>query len=155
MKRKGRNEELQKKFSIKMQKKLVVLFVIVLAAFAALNVRLMKISKEDGDKYKKQVLSQQQYDSITLPAKRGDIVDRKGTKIAVSEKVYNIVIDTKAMTAEEGKYQKIELHQNFRSRPEVLESINEVFYQIMIRNHFIFIHACFMPLFLRVKLIHF
>lgn len=115
MKRKGRSEEQQKKFSIKMQKKLVVLFVLVLAAFAALNVRLMKISKEDGDKYKKQVLSQQKYDSIALPAKRGDIVDRKGTKIAVSEKVYNIVIDTKAMTAEEGKYLETSLRTLFQS----------------------------------------
>lgn len=35
---------------------------------------------------------------------------------------------------EEGKYQKIELHQNFRSRNQVLESINEVFYQIMTEN---------------------
>lgn len=35
---------------------------------------------------------------------------------------------------EEGKYQKIELHQNFRSRDEVLKGINEVFYQIMTRN---------------------
>lgn len=35
---------------------------------------------------------------------------------------------------EEGKYQKIELHQNFRSRNEVLKSINQVFYQIMTKN---------------------
>jgi ATP-dependent helicase/nuclease subunit A len=35
---------------------------------------------------------------------------------------------------EEGKYQKIELHQNFRSRSEVLAGINDVFYQIMTKN---------------------
>lgn len=35
---------------------------------------------------------------------------------------------------EEGNYQKIELHQNFRSREVVLKSINEVFYQIMTKN---------------------
>ncbi len=35
---------------------------------------------------------------------------------------------------EEGSYQKIELHQNFRSRNEVLKGINEVFYQIMTKN---------------------
>ncbi len=115
MKHRGHDEGQQKKFSIKMQKKLVVLFMLVLAAFAALNVRLMKISKEDGDKYKKQVLSQQEYDSIALPAKRGDIVDRKGTKIAVSEKVYNIVIDTKAMMAEEGKYLETSLRTLFQT----------------------------------------
>lgn len=32
---------------------------------------------------------------------------------------------------EEGPYQKIELHKNFRSRPEVLDSINDIFFQIM------------------------
>lgn len=35
---------------------------------------------------------------------------------------------------EDGAYQKIELHQNFRSREQVLKSINEVFYQIMTKN---------------------
>ncbi|MEY8336441.1 helicase-exonuclease AddAB subunit AddA [Lachnospiraceae bacterium 62-35] len=33
--------------------------------------------------------------------------------------------------SEEGLYQKIELHQNFRSRASVLSSVNEVFFQIM------------------------
>lgn len=33
-----------------------------------------------------------------------------------------------------GPYQKIELHQNFRSRASVLESINRVFYRIMSKN---------------------
>ncbi len=99
-----RQEERTQKFSIKMQKKLAILFIIVLAAFATLNIRLMIINKEDGDKYKKQVLQQQEYDSITLPAKRGEIVDRKGTKIAVSEKVYNVIVDAKAMLGDEGKY---------------------------------------------------
>ena len=35
---------------------------------------------------------------------------------------------------EEGNYQKIELHQNFRSRHQVLTGINEVFFQIMTKN---------------------
>lgn len=34
-------------------------------------------------------------------------------------------------TTEESKYQKIDLHKNFRSRAEVLESVNDIFYQIM------------------------
>jgi len=99
--RRRMQEEKTQKFSIKMQKKLAVLFIIVLVAFVTLNLRIMKISKEDGSKYKKQVLSQQEYDSIAIPAKRGEIVDRKGTKIAVSEKVYNVIIDAKAMLADD------------------------------------------------------
>ena len=35
---------------------------------------------------------------------------------------------------EDGLYQKIELHKNFRSRPEVLSSINDVFYRIMTKQ---------------------
>lgn len=37
-------------------------------------------------------------------------------------------------TTEESPYQKIELHQNFRSRASVLESINDVFYAVMTKN---------------------
>lgn len=37
-------------------------------------------------------------------------------------------------STEEGKKQKIELQKNFRSRSQVLESINQVFYQIMRRS---------------------
>lgn len=86
-----------KKFTIKMQKKLVVLFVVVLLAFAGLSVRLIWITNQNGTQYEKQVLSQQRYDSTTLPFRRGDIVDAKGTKLAVSEKVYNLVIDANVM----------------------------------------------------------
>lgn len=35
---------------------------------------------------------------------------------------------------EEGPYQKIELHQNFRSRATVLSGINQMFYRIMTKN---------------------
>ena len=35
---------------------------------------------------------------------------------------------------DDGPYQKIELHQNFRSRERVLSGVNDVFYQIMTRN---------------------
>lgn len=85
------------KFSIKMQKKLVVLFGMVLLAFTGLSARLIWLTRENGTSYQKQVLAQQQYDSKTLPYRRGDIVDAKGTKLATSEKVYNLVIDAKVM----------------------------------------------------------
>lgn len=91
----------KKKFTIKMQKKLVVLFMFVLLAYAGLSVRLIWIIREDGTEYQKQVLAQQRYDSTTIPFRRGDIVDAKGTKLAVSEKVYNLVIDANVMLDKE------------------------------------------------------
>lgn len=92
-----RNQDVNNKFTIKMQKKLVVLYVAALLAFVLLCVRLVWITRENGAKYEKQVLSQQRYDSTVLPYKRGDIVDSKGTLLATSEKVYNLVIDAKVM----------------------------------------------------------
>ena len=83
-----------------MQKKLVVLFLFVLLAFAGLSVRLFWLAREKENQYQKQVLSQQEYSSTTLPYRRGDIVDARGTKLATSEKVYNLVIDAKVMNTE-------------------------------------------------------
>lgn len=104
LKKQRQQEENTQRFSIKMQKKLAVLFFFILLAFILLNVRLYAINRDSGEQYKKQVLSQQEYDSIALPAKRGEIVDANGTKIAVSQKVYNIIIDSKTLNSEEGIY---------------------------------------------------
>lgn len=93
------------KFTIKMQKKLVVLFGIVLLAFAGLSVRLIIINRDDGERYKKQILEQQEYSSITLPARRGDIFDSKGTPLAVSEKIYNLVIDSKVIMSKKAYFE--------------------------------------------------
>lgn len=90
-----------KKFTIKMQRKLVVLFGIILLAFVGLSYRLFSITRDNGEQYKKQVLSQQRYDSTTLPYKRGSIYDANGSILASSEKVYNVVLDAVAVSQKE------------------------------------------------------
>ncbi|MCR5748441.1 MAG: cell division protein FtsI [Lachnospiraceae bacterium] len=87
-----------------MQKKLVVLFFVVLLAFAYLIIRIAGINRDKGEAYKKQVLSQQSYDSTTLPFKRGSIEDKNGTVLAYSEKVYNLIVDAKLMSVDEGAH---------------------------------------------------
>ena len=89
------------RFNMSMQKKLVVLFMLVLLAFLGLAGRLVFIVESKGEEYTKNVLSQQKYQSVTLPYKRGDILDSKGTKLAISEKVYNLIIDCKAVLEKE------------------------------------------------------
>ncbi|MBO5282238.1 MAG: cell division protein FtsI [Lachnospiraceae bacterium] len=84
-----------------MQKKLVVLFLLVLLAFAGLSIQLIRITRENGDEYTRQILSQQQYDSTTIPYRRGDIVDARGTQLAVSETVYNVILDVKVIREKE------------------------------------------------------
>lgn len=89
------------RFTIKMQKKLLILFMFILAAFAGLSVQLFLINRDNGEDYKKQVLSQQEYDSTTIPFKRGTIMDSNGTVLAVSNKVYNVILDTNLLMKDE------------------------------------------------------
>ena len=69
------------------------------------NGRIIQINAMNGEKYTKVVLDQQQYDSRVIPFRRGDIVDRNGTKLATSERVYNVILDVKAML-EKDEYQE-------------------------------------------------
>ena len=89
------------RFTVRMQKKLLVLFVLMLAAFVGLSVQLYFITRDNGEEYKKQVLSQQEYDSVTIPFKRGNIADSNGTVLAISNKVYNVILDTKILLGDE------------------------------------------------------
>ena len=91
----------KKKISKFMQKKLVLLFMGIVLAFVFLVGRITYINASSGEKYTKVVLDQQQYNNRTIPYKRGDIVDRNGTKIATSERVYNVVLDVKVMLSDE------------------------------------------------------
>ena len=84
-----------------MQIKLLAIFAFFLLALAIINIRISYIAKTSGDKYTKQVLSQQQYDSRTIPFRRGEIRDRNGTVLAKSEKVYNLVLDCYAVNQKE------------------------------------------------------
>ena len=114
------------KFTGSMQKKLTVLFLLILAAFFGLTIRLYAINRDNGEEYKKQVLSQQEYDSIALPAKRGEIIDRNGTKIAVSQKVYNVIVDSKTLNGDEGKYLEPTLNALFDTDIKFLYTRDEL-----------------------------
>lgn len=98
---KKRRNPFRRKFNKTMQKKLVMLFAAIVLAFVFLVGRITYINASSGDKYTKVVLDQQQYGSRTIPFKRGDIVDRNGTKIATSERIYNVILDMKVMLSKE------------------------------------------------------
>ena len=100
-KRRNRFEFLTKKFPTRMQKKLVLLFMAIILAFVVLIGRITYINASKGSGYTKIVLDQQGYDSRVIPYKRGDIVDRNGTKMATSERVYNVILDVEVVTSKE------------------------------------------------------
>ena len=104
--RKKTKKKPQKKINHTMKGKLVGLFAVVLLALVCLLGRITYINAISGNKYKKQVLTQaqQKYESNILPAKRGDIYDRNGNILATSNKVYNVILDCKAVNSEEGDY---------------------------------------------------
>ena len=95
-----RKKELAK-FPRKMRKKLIVTFLTITILLVALIGRIMYIEVTSGEKYEKIVLTQQEYDSTILPYQRGDIVDAKGTVLATSVDVYNVILDCKVLNSKE------------------------------------------------------
>lgn len=91
-KRKRRNP-LRQKFTFPMKKKLAIQFIVIVLAFAVLLGKIIYLNEVKGEEYQLQVLNQQSYDSRTIPFKRGDIVDSKGTTLATSVRVYNVILD--------------------------------------------------------------
>lgn len=83
------------KFLKYMQKKMLIMFLLIFLLLTALVVRLMYIQQTKGSKYERIVLGQQGFDSQTIPFRRGDIYDAKGTLLATSEDVYNVIVDCK------------------------------------------------------------
>ena len=103
MTEKRRKKKIPTRFSRKMQKKLLIVFSLISVALIGLIGRLMYIEYTSGAKYEKIVLSQQEYDSSTIPYRRGDIVDTKGTILATSTDVYNVMLDCKVLNNDEKK----------------------------------------------------
>ena len=85
-----------------MKNKLSILFLCVLGALVILLGVITYINFQSGEKYKKQVLSQaqQKYQNRTIPAKRGSISDRNGNLLAISNKVYNVILDCKTTNSD-------------------------------------------------------
>ena len=71
----------------------MIVFSFLLLCICVLIGRLIYINLSKSDTYTRIVMTQMNYDSQTIPFKRGDILDRNGTVLATSEKVYNLILD--------------------------------------------------------------
>ena len=90
-----------------MQKKLAITVILIMLALIGLIGAIYSLVKNNNEDYNKIVLSQRQasYDSRTIPFRRGDIMDRNGTVLATSQKVYNLIIDPKVIySRDDGRY---------------------------------------------------
>ncbi|MBQ8804669.1 MAG: penicillin-binding protein 2 [Tyzzerella sp.] len=108
-----------------MQKKLVMLFVAIVLAFVFLIGRITYINAENGEKYTKIVLNQQQYNSRTIPFRRGDILDRNGTVIATSERVYNVILDAYVMLSGDDEEEREDTIDQVKEAVELCFGIDE------------------------------
>ena len=97
-KRKKQRKRPPRRFVRENRRKLLISFGAMVALMAALIIRLTYINATSSEKYSKQVLSQLNYNSTSIPYRRGDITDRNGTVLATSEKVYNLILDPYVLT---------------------------------------------------------
>lgn len=98
---KNRNQGLSKVA----RKKLVFLLVVVFIAILILSLNLGYISASSGENYSKVVLNSRNYESKTIPFRRGTIMDANGETLAVSEKVYYVILDCKVLNQHEPEVQ--------------------------------------------------
>lgn len=80
-----------------MQRKLILFFGGICVLFVFLIGRIVYIETTSGQKYEKIVLAQQEYSSKVIPYRRGNIEDSKGTALASSIDVYNVILDCKEL----------------------------------------------------------
>ena len=93
-------------FRTYMREKLAITVLVITLALFGLVWVLYRIIRDNNEQYNKIVLTQrqQEYDSRTIPYRRGDIVDRNGTYLATSEKVYNLIIDARLIMSDPEHY---------------------------------------------------
>ncbi|MBE5979720.1 MAG: penicillin-binding protein 2 [Paenibacillaceae bacterium] len=93
-----------KAFPRYMQEKLAIMVLVITLALFALVMVLYNMMTKKKENYNQIVLSQQEYDSRVIPFKRGDVLDRNGTYLATSEKVYNLILDPKQIMSDPEAY---------------------------------------------------
>lgn len=99
--------------------KMMTVFFFITAALAAMTGRVMYIEHTSGQKYQKIVLANANYDSKTIPYRRGDILDRNGIELATSLDVYNLILDASVLTAKED-YLEPTMKALMESFPDIL-----------------------------------
>lgn len=110
----------------RMQVKLMVTFFLLIISFIGLVSRLTYINATSGKQYEQKVLSQQNYSSITIPYKRGEIKDRNGATLATSVKVYNLILEPKNIIQADKKSPADKAHQYQNMTVEVLTTYFDV-----------------------------
>lgn len=73
--------------------------------FGVVLFKIYRINSKDGDRYRKEALSQQSYTNTVLNYQRGDVKDRNNTTLAVSVRKYDLVLEPRTLGKDEKKKQ--------------------------------------------------
>lgn len=103
--RRRRRRGKPKRFSRKMCITVFLVFCVCLFTFGVLLFKIYRINSKDGDRYRKEALSQQSYTNTVLNYQRGDVKDRNNTTLAVSVRKYDLVIEPRTLGKDEKKKQ--------------------------------------------------
>ena len=98
---KKNDNQKKRPFARYMRKKLAFTAGIVALLLFVLMIRLQAIGRENNEEYQRIVYSQQNYESRTIAFRRGDILDRNGTVLATTTKLYNLILDPYIMTTDD------------------------------------------------------
>lgn len=83
-----------------------LVFCVCLFTFGVLLFKIYRINSKDGDRYRKEALSQQSYTNTVLNYQRGDVKDRNNTTLAVSVRKYDLVLEPRTLGKDEKKKQE-------------------------------------------------
>ena len=101
---KGSRNTNKRLFTQSMQEKLAITVLVITLALFALVMVLYNLVKNNEEDYNQIVLDHQNYSSKVIPYRRGEIMDRNGTYLAVNEQVYNLILDPKVILSDKDKY---------------------------------------------------
>lgn len=103
--RRRRRRGKPKLFNRKMCITVFLVFCVCLFTFGVLLFKIYRINSKDGDRYRKEALSQQSYTNTVLNYQRGDVKDRNNTTLAVSVRKYDLVLEPRTLGKDEKKKQ--------------------------------------------------
>lgn len=103
--RRRRRRGKPKHFNRKMRITVFLVFCVCLFTFGLLLFKIYRINSKDGDRYRKEALSQQSYTNTVLNYQRGDVKDRNNTTLAVSVRKYDLVLEPRTLGKDEKKKQ--------------------------------------------------
>lgn len=101
LKKQKSSQKQDRPFAQYMRRKLAFTFAVVALALFVLGIVLMTIGRDNNEEYTKIIFSQQDYQTRTIAFRRGDILDRNGTVLATTTRLYNLILDPRIILSDE------------------------------------------------------